>query len=413
MRCLAAASALCLAGLVALARPVCAGLYIPVEPPLMPEADAQAFLAQLGKLRGYGPPDFQTVFEETPHRRDYLQKVEKLREAARRGRLSPDEQASLGGYLIRLRRTQAGHPDYEEAVRALEAARRENPRHFATLANLGTVYQLTGRLDAAEHCLLEAEALAPAEWRKFERYHLLLVRLRGREQLALGRAPLDQLFSGPGQGPVRFAGPGGTWEPGRLADVERAKLPGGSVEDAAAIVKQLLLWLPDDGRLHWLLGELCNAQGNVRATYEAMNAAVDLFRLSTPQLKERRVLLQEALAWRELWDRLETPERRWAWVSQALALGLAAQAPVVGNGDPSPELVAAAGLVPQRANPFEQLPFGDGAEEPPAPPPPDLWANFDWRAWTVVAVGGLLVVGLLVLQVRQVLARRAAARGSK
>src|SRR5207249_8586641 len=35
--------------------------------------------------------------------------------------------------------------------------------------------------------------------------------------------------------------------------------------EAIALVQQLLLWLPDDTRLYWLLGELYRADGDLKA----------------------------------------------------------------------------------------------------------------------------------------------------
>jgi hypothetical protein len=53
------------------------------------------------------------------------------------------------------------------------------------------------------------------------------------------------------------------------------------------------VWLPTDAPLHWLLGELANAEGDVTGAFKAMDAAVYDFHLSTPELKEHRVALQE------------------------------------------------------------------------------------------------------------------------
>lgn len=55
--------------------------------------------------------------------------------------------------------------------------------------------------------------------------------------------------------PVRFVNDAGVYEPGRLAATERAKLP----SDALAVVQQLLLWMPGETRLYWLLAELYTA----------------------------------------------------------------------------------------------------------------------------------------------------------
>src|SRR5205823_3935266 len=90
-------------------------------------------------------------------------------------------------------------------------------------------------------------------FKQAERYQLTLLRLRMREgfgRRAGGRpvpaTDVDALFG------VRFIGPSGEYEAGKIADAERSKLPA----DAVAIVQQLLLWFPDDTRLLWLLGEL-------------------------------------------------------------------------------------------------------------------------------------------------------------
>jgi hypothetical protein len=56
--------------------------------------------------------------------------------------------------------------------------------------------------------------------------------------------------------PVKFLNESGQFEAGRIAPAERAKLP----PRALAIVQQLVVWLPEDRRLYWLLGELYNAQ---------------------------------------------------------------------------------------------------------------------------------------------------------
>src|SRR5205085_4989182 len=101
-------------------------------------------------------------------------------------------------------------------------------------------------------------------------YQLKLINLRDREKLGkAGKADfetVDALFDDGKKppSPVRFVGESGKFEPGKLARGEKAKLPGNAIE----IVQQLLVWLPGDDRLYWLLGELYNAQGgpkNIRA----------------------------------------------------------------------------------------------------------------------------------------------------
>src|SRR5581483_10133907 len=55
--------------------------------------------------------------------------------------------------------------------------------------------------------------------------------------------------------PVRFLTEDGSFAVGRIAKAEKAKLP----KDAVEIVEQLLIWMPSDQRLLWLLGEVMNA----------------------------------------------------------------------------------------------------------------------------------------------------------
>lgn len=94
---------------------------------------------------------------------------------------------------------------------------------------------------------------------------LKLVKLR----LAESRGPKlnpedeqpDRLFD------VNFVNANGQFEPGVLADAEKAKLP----PDAIATVQQLALWLPFDTRLYWLLAELYSATGDVKTAAKILD----------------------------------------------------------------------------------------------------------------------------------------------
>ncbi len=61
------------------------------------------------------------------------------------------------------------------------------------------------------------------------------------------------------QTPLRFVNEKGEYEPGVLADAEKAKLP----PDALAIAQQLVLWYPTETRLYWLLAEIYAALGDL------------------------------------------------------------------------------------------------------------------------------------------------------
>lgn len=96
-------------------------------------------------------------------------------------------------------------------------------------------------------------------YRLAESYHLKLVENRRTEKGSIDS--VDPLF-GKKTAPLKFVGPSGQYEPGKLANAELKKLPDQSVDKAIAIVEQLLIWLPNDNRLYWQLGELLNASGN-------------------------------------------------------------------------------------------------------------------------------------------------------
>ena len=87
------------------------------------------------------------------------------------------------------------------------------------------------------------------------------------EEEVLGLFPLPERGQARVQ-PLRFVNDKGQYEPGRLADSERAKLP----PDALAIVQQMLFWYPGDTRLLWLLGELYAAEGNLDAAFQIFDA---------------------------------------------------------------------------------------------------------------------------------------------
>jgi hypothetical protein len=95
---------------------------------------------------------------------------------------------------------------------------------------------------------------------------------------------LDDLFG------VRYAGEDGHYQAGKLAPSERKKLP----SDAVAIVQQLALWFPTDGRLLWQLAELANAQGDVRTSAAIMDGCVTEFAMRSAELRRHRRLVRAA-----------------------------------------------------------------------------------------------------------------------
>jgi tetratricopeptide (TPR) repeat protein len=241
----------------------------------------------------------------SPMRKRYEEAAAKLEKLSRERKLSADESADLGALYIRL-----GEPG--KAVEILRAVQREHPNHFHLVANLGTAWQLHGDLEQAAVYLEQAVRLAPGKLQKGEEYHLKLVRLRkGSPSPLRGRGPrgdggadlqsiapsptaplplgakaagLDDLFG------VRFVDDESKYSPGRLAKTESKKLPA----DAVAIVQQLALWLPADGRLLWQLAELANAHGDVKTAAAIMDGCVTEFAMSDPVLRQHRQLTRAA-----------------------------------------------------------------------------------------------------------------------
>jgi tetratricopeptide (TPR) repeat protein len=235
----------------------------------------------------------------SPMAERYGQKVSQMLNRQHAAELGPEEQASLGAYLLRLRR-------YDEAVELLTAALRKNPQNFLLRANLAAAYEFQGRFDRALPYLQETLEAWPREWpgltkdqlawyKEAERYHHRLLRSRYRESLQAatrGRQSVPQLdpIFDTEDGHVRFVGPSGAYEAGELALIDKQKLP----KHALAIAQQLSLWLPDDSRLYWLVGELYNAEGNIDAARRIMEECLWSRRLDSPELRRHRLVLQEA-----------------------------------------------------------------------------------------------------------------------
>ncbi|HQR06239.1 MAG TPA: hypothetical protein PLN21_05430 [Gemmatales bacterium] len=389
--------------MLVLAAPVRAGIHITGEK-LTPVADLSEFPAQLRFLRGYGPPDVTMGSKPTTQRLDFLAKVEALRA---KSKLTSDEIADLGGYLIYLKLTSPKQPPFEEAVSVMEPAMRANPRHFALAANLGTAYQLTGRLDAAERCLQTAVDLAPAPLRDMEQLQLRLVQRRLRENLSRGAQPdLDLLF-GKAAVPFRFADARGNWNFGDLAASELDKLSNKSASDATRQIQQLLIWLPDDGRLHWQLAEWAMVMKNPKLSLELFRDAVDTFRLSHPNLKLRRTLVQEAMHWKSLVGSFANKRQPEVWIVQTLGQSLV---PFL-----TPEALSQALIEVSSAMPAKQKLFiGNDAllADNPAPAKPEIPFVLQPWHWLLIVLGSILAVFMLYWQLHEWFTRLTRSRKS-
>lgn len=250
-----------------------AGLHYSGEQPGELPAGWRGFLLDQRALRQIGAAPAN--LPPTLLREQYQEAAAKLAKTAQQRALTADEAADLGALYVRLNESA-------KAVEVLRAAQRQFPGHFRILANLGTAWQMQGDLDEAARALREAVRLAPAAIKIFEEYHLKLVLARQKE--ARNAANLDDLFG------ISYLGESGKPSPGKLSAAERKLLP----EADAAIVQQLALWLPADGRLLWQLGEIANAHGDVRTAANILDGCVTEFALGSADLRQRRRIYREA-----------------------------------------------------------------------------------------------------------------------
>jgi hypothetical protein len=263
-----------LIAILACTAPLQAGLHYSAEVQAELPSQWRGLLLDLRALRtiGVNAPNPSLLREQYQEAAAKLQKLSRLRE------LTADELADLGALHVRL-----NQPD--KAVDLLLPGTRKHPEHFRIMANLGTALQMTGELNRAAEVLQDAVRLAPAQWKALEEAHYRLVRGRAREAVGKNReSTLDDLFG------VKFQGESDKPEPGKIAVAQRKKLPA----DDAAIVQQLLLWLPSDGRLLWQLGEIANAHGDVRTAGNILDGCVIEFRLASADLRERRAVYLKA-----------------------------------------------------------------------------------------------------------------------
>jgi tetratricopeptide (TPR) repeat protein len=268
-------AALAFAGLLIAAPGVVnAGLYYSGEEIAELPAQWRGFLIDQRQLRSIAVKPTEAN-PAGPARKLYEEEAVKRAKALKDGKLSPDEIADLGAIYIRL-------GDLGKAVAVLQPAQRDHPQNFRLAANLGTAWQLSGDLDQAAACLQQSAHLSPGKYQKAEELHLKLVRLRGRQPREAQE--LDDLFG------VRFVGPGGKYAAGRLDETQRKALP----DDAPALVQQLALWLPADGRLLWQMGELAAVNGDVTTAAGILDGCVTEFGMRSPDVRDHRRALREA-----------------------------------------------------------------------------------------------------------------------
>jgi tetratricopeptide (TPR) repeat protein len=344
----------------------------------------------------------ETEKDPNSARAQVLSRVSDLERKLRDGSLSYEERINLSAYYVRLN-------DPEKAVALLEAVP-PGQRDFLAWSNLATASQMAGRLERAEAYLTSALESWPkislwtSRWRLnalklAEKYHLQLIRSRLNEQR---RAPgsaqsLDPIFPR-----VRFVGPSGRYEAGLLAAEQWANMPAYALE----IVKILVLWMPHDARLRWLLAEMVNANNDPLGALRMMDDLSEVKRFGNPEFAEHHRVLRQ---YKFVVERLNLLPND--FVNERIKASLA---PLGGMLSPGIEpLLDAAGTVaaldkimqmpvPEREYKISPEPT---ATPPPAPSPPGEW-TFDWRQTTVSFVAGVAVALLLSLQFREMRKRK-------
>ncbi len=250
-------------------------------------------------------------------------------------RLGPVEIADYSAAMLRLR--DEYDKSYKEALDYLSNLKGRPPAgaEFFVLAHLAHAFLMKG--DYQNAYALEYSAVkdyefpgeviglnrAQRSWyqRLEEAYVLPFIRNRLTEanvKKASVEDGLDPIFAGKSAGkkdPVSYVGESGHYEAGAIAAAERAKLP----PDAIAIVQQLLLWNPGDGRLWWQLAELYNAAGDLKSAERVFTLCTWEHKYSNSQLKEHRAIVMTALESQtqeaETSARLMTETRRRKWLT--------------------------------------------------------------------------------------------------
>ncbi|MCX7699746.1 MAG: hypothetical protein N2039_02615 [Gemmataceae bacterium] len=245
------------------------------------------FRLRLGDLVGIGVagPNSTELRQKVLRRRDELN--------ARRARLTVDELLVLGECHYRLN-------DLEGAYSAWLEASVKDRRAYLPLSHLAMLKLIRGELAEARRYRLAARdnrpreipGLTPAQAEWFFRIEAFLDRLislrlaEQRASLATEQYKPDDLFG------IAALTAGESFRPGPLDESELSSLP----TDAVPAVQLLLLWMPHDSRLYWLLGELYNALGQPSWALTILNECVDPRRFHPETLRRHRQTLQEHFA---------------------------------------------------------------------------------------------------------------------
>ncbi len=238
-------------------------------------------------------PNDDTI-SHPPIRKRYLL-LEHLGRTGASGLKSLEEKLNYSAVLIRRGK---GY----EATQFLLPLTREHPENFIVWSQYATAHFLSNNPDFRKKSadlmkqamelwpehedevkadlkpFLQNLGLVGTEYERFRAVDRYLERLirnrlredRARQQMKPVEETIDPIFVDGDSKPVRYLSNKGEFEPGKIADDEKKKLP----NDAIEFVEQLLLWMPYDQRLHWQLGELFNASAADAQKDDQRNRAV-------------------------------------------------------------------------------------------------------------------------------------------
>ncbi len=249
------------------------------------------FLGVLNNLRAIPA---QRVEHDPTMRRRYM-----LMEAlARDGNLKLDTlEQKLNWSAVLIRRGKA-----DQAMQLLAPLTKEQDKNFVVLSQYAMARFLMNNPDftpEAPDFMKQALELWPQRWtdvddeqrkflesigweetaferyRRYETYVERLMRNRVREDLKRKKKlPLeeavDPIFLDANAKAIRFVNDQGAFAAGRIAPADQEQMPRDSVE----VVEQLLIWMPNDQRLFWLLGEVFNASAMEHTDQKGKNLAI-------------------------------------------------------------------------------------------------------------------------------------------
>lgn len=252
-----------------------AGLHLSLEKVNELPCEWRGLLPDLRRLRTLAVPSLDASRSASLFHSAYADVLLKLESTAQTRELTADESADLGALYVRFGKA-------DKAVGVLRDARRKHPEHFACAANLGSAWQAAGDLNAAIDSLDDAIKLAPAKFKAAEEAHRKLLHSRRSEKTSTELEwPIDR------------------------TDI--------------ATAQQLALWLPGDGRVLWLLGEVAYETGDLRTAANILDGCVSDFVMKSESLREHRQKYRTAVEVLEKKNEHAKPDAKLFKSNRALA----------------------------------------------------------------------------------------------